>query len=498
MPTPPFVSSFSRVFFQRGGSGAALKPGYHGNWRAGTPSWDQGDLTTIREPDPATYGRFINVGRYRGEPGNPELSIMARYTLDKSVLLAAARDGCDNTLHVHMGECQNPQDFNRGWTKKVVLERAGITSYGTDADLGAMEPGDTSPVNEDVPFTGLDYYEVSRLNMSSIGGAVLTREVTSIYVCDRAQCGACGASTDGCQVVLALEGALSASPGLPPTVLYSTDGGTTWAEVSITTLGANESGSALVCIGENTVVFSADSESLHYANTADLVLGSPTWTEVTTGFVATHGPLAVFSLGANETWIVGEGGYIYFTDDPTLGVEVSDAGSATVEDLNDVHAIDSLNIVAVGDNNAMVSTSNGGASWEAITGPAVGVALNAIWMHTLQEWYVGAANGNLYYTLNAGTTWTQKAFTGDGAGSVRDIVFVTPSVGYMAHSTAAPAGRILRTTDGGYSWYVIPEGTGNIPANDYVAQLALCGDPNIVFGGGLADNAVDGFIVKAA
>lgn len=497
MPAQALINSFTRVWFSEGGTGPSRPRSYYGNWKPGSPSWDQGDLTTVYEPDPDRYGKFVKVARFRGEPGDPEITITARFGRQRSVLLKAARRDCAHTLQLHIGECQNPQDFARGWDKVLMVEEASITSWGTD-DLGALGPDETAPINEEVPFSGTDMYEVTRLNFQEQAATLVTREVTSVYVCDAQQCGACGAPSDGCQVVLALEGGISASPGLPPTVLVTDDGGDTWAERTVSTLAANERGDGIFCVGSNVVVISSDSESLHYTTLASLIAGTQTWTEVLTGFVATKGPVAAWSLGATETWIVGEGGYIYHTDDPTAGVTVSDAGSATTENLNDVHAYDSENIVAVGANNAVVYTENGGDTWTSVTGPAVGIALNTVWMRSPTEWFVGAANGSLYYTVDSGVNWTEKSFNGSGAGQVRDLVFPTPSVGYMAHSTAAPAGRILRTIDGGYSWYVLPEGTGSIPTNDYVGKLAVCVDPNIVFGGGLGGNAVDGFLVKAA
>lgn len=497
MVTAAFTNSFSRVWFQDGGPGPARARTYYGNWKAGSPSWSKGDLTTIREPDPDRYGKFIRTGRFRGEPGDPELPIMARYTLNRSALLKAARGDCPHALHVHMGTCTNPQDFPRGWEKALILEGAEITNYGTD-DLGAMSPDETSPVTEEVTFSGIDLYEVTRLTFAEQTPTLVTREITSVYVCDNEQCAACGAASDGCQVILALEGGVSASPGQAPTVLYTRDGGATWAERTVATMASNEAGSAIVCIGAYTVVISGDSESLHYILTADLVVGAGSWTEVNTGFVATKGPLAVFSLGASETFMVGEGGYVYFTDDPTLGVSVLHSGSATTQDLNDVHAFDSLNIVAVGASNAVIRSANGGDSWSSVTGPSVGVVLSAVWMRSPTEWFVGTAGGRLYYTLDAGVTWTEKTFSGSGSGYLRDLVFTTPSVGYMSHSTSTPAGRVFRTIDGGYSWYLMPEGTGSIPANDYVKSLAVCDDPNVVVGGGLGDNAVDGFLFKAA
>lgn len=497
MLSQAFTNSYSRVWFQDGGPGPSRRSVYHGNWKAGAVSWDRGDLTVIREPDPNSYGKFVRVGRFRSEPGDPELPIMARYSIQRSTLLKAARADCEHALRVAMGQCSDPQDPHRGWEKLLILESAAINSYGTD-DLGALGPDENAPVNEDVPFTGTDLYEVVKLNFAQQAASLVTREIVSVYIADSQQCGACGVSSDGCQIVLALENGLSASPGQAPTILYTRDGGANWSEAPITTLSATENGAAVLGIGAYAVVLSADSESIHYTDLSDLLLGTYSWSEITTGFVATKGPLAAHSFGATDTWIVGEGGYIYHTDDPTTGVTVSDAGSATTQDLNAIHGYDNNNLVAVGASNAVVRTSDGGVTWESITGPAVGVVLNAVWMLGTNEWLVGAANGKLYYTVDGGATWTEKTFPGSGAGQVRAIAFTTPSVGYMAHSTAAPAGRILRTVDGGYSWYVLPEGAGSILANDYVKSLAVCDDPNIVFGGGLGDNAVDGFLVKAA
>ena len=66
----------------------------------------------------------------------------------------------------------------------------------------------------------------------------------------------------------------------------------------------------------------------------------------------------------------------------------------------------------------------------------------------------------------------------------------------MSHTTIAPAGRLLRTYDGGYSWIVLPEATGVIPANDRLNAIATCPiDANIVVGVGLADLTADGIIV---
>jgi len=284
------------------------------------------------------------------------------------------------------------------------------------------------------------------------------------------------------------------SPGLQAELLYTVDGGENWYDTPVSSLAINEDPNALDCVGVNVVVISEDSVSLHWASIADILAGTEVWTEEATGFVAAKGPLAIYSHDPRHTWIVGEAGYIYFTDDLVLGVVVQDAGIATAQDLNAVHAYDSLQVVAVGASNAVVVTRNGGETWAALLGPAPGVDLTTVWMKGPDEWFVGDAGGNLWYTLDGGASWIQKEFYGDGSGTVTDIKFSSDTVGWMSHDDRS--GRIFRTIDGGYSWYVTPEGNTSLPSNDEILALAPCEDVNVIYGAGLADDGLDGIIVK--
>src|ERR1019366_8117947 len=154
------------------------------------------------------------------------------------------------------------------------------------------------------------------------------------------------------------------------------------------------------------------------------------------------------------------------------------AGGATTSNLNAISAADQDNIMAVGDSNAVVVTTDGGVVWANIAGPVVGVQLLACYMQSPNKWWIGAANGSLYYTINGGITWARKAFPGSGSGTITDIKFVTDNVGYLAHSTPTPKGRILRTIDGGFSWYVLPENKGSMPSNNGFLSIAVCADVN--------------------
>lgn len=498
MPSP-VRSPNSRVFTIQNRAGPPNAPTYQGQARALGPSWGFGDRTPIREPDPNRYGAFRIIDAIKAERDLPTISIENRYQYTISEFLRLARIGCPIDLQVHIGQCQDPRDFNGGWDKVLVLEGADFSNWAT-GEMGALEQGEDAVVNETVDFNALDMFEIKQLALSELASTEVIGEVVAVAICDSVTCGVCGIASAGCDKVFAITITQIGSPGLPAELIFSEDGGAVIGETNVSTLGATEDPTGMACVGTHLVVISNDSCSLHYALIAEVLDAIETWAEVATGFVCAAGaPNAIHSRGSRFTWIVGDGGHVYFSADITNGVSVQDAGVATSEDLQAVHAFDDLNVVAVGDNNAVIRTQNGGSTWTSITGPAVGVVLNTVWMRSDEEWFVGAANGRLYYTRDGGTSWTEKAFPGSGAGQVRHIVFATPTVGYLSHDTVAPAGRLLRSIDGGNSWYVLPEGTGTIPANDRLNSIAACGeDVNVVYAGGLADDATDGFLVKGA
>lgn len=495
----PVRSPFSRVFTIEDRAGPRNAPEYQGQARAMGPSWAFGGRTPIREPDPSRYNAFVIIDAIKAERELPTLSLENRYQYTVSELLSLAKRGCPFDVQVHFGKCQDPRDFNGGWDKILVLEAADISNWSTN-ELGALEQGQDVIVNETVDMNGFDLLEIKKLGFAAMAEAQVVQEVVDITICDAISCGVCGIASTGCQRWFSIQLAAGGSPGLPAEIVFSEDGGSTIEETNVTTLPANRNPSALLCVGTQLVVVSNGDCALHYALITDVITPPAAWTRNAAGLVCVAGaPNDIFSAGSAHTWVVGDGGHIYFYSDITAAAMVQTAGAATTQNLNAIHGSDDQNLVAVGNSNAVLRTQNGGETWTLITGPAVGINLNTIWMRSADSWFIGAANGRLWYTRDAGVTWTEKAFPGSGAGVVRDIVFATPTVGYMAHDTATPLGRILRSINGGFDWYVLPEGTGSLPDNDRINAVAACGeDVNIVYGAGLGANAIDGFITKGA
>lgn len=482
-------SDFSRMFVMKGDSGPSIVPQYQGLWKAGALTWNQGDITLIYVPDPNRYGAFIVNSKFQGEPSNPEMAVLARYTFDLSEMLRIIGSTCDNELQIHMGDCQNPQDFNAGWRKVLVLESAKISTYGT-GDLGALQPDQRNPVDEDVSFVGTKAYEIGRLTFARKATADTDTEVMDVFFCAGNICESC--SAEGKWIFAVLRPDTYAAPD----VVFSSDGGLTWSSDNVDSAAPDNFFPAGTCVGDYIVLLNYTESGIEYCDASDLINGVETWTSIVTGFVAGGPPNAVFSASPTYTWIVGDGGYIYLMSRPGDGVTVQDAGSATTEDLNSVHALSITRVISVGDNNAVVYTVNGGATWAARTGPNPGVNLTAQWMRDDDVWMVGDATGRLWYTLNGGVTWYEKTFVGSGTGAISDIVFVTNSVGYMTVNIGG-VGRLYRTIDGGYSWYVLPEGTGTIPTNTGLNAIGVYEDANIVYAAGKYGVA-DGIIISGA
>jgi photosystem II stability/assembly factor-like uncharacterized protein len=168
-----------------------------------------------------------------------------------------------------------------------------------------------------------------------------------------------------------------------------------------------------------------------------------------------------------------------------------ESGSINTGAWNGVHFADALVGVVVGAANKIAKTYDGGTSWSEVTGPSAqaGVAANVVRVLDRNRWWVGYANGKLYYTIDAGVNWTQRTFTGSGVGQVRDIRFRNELQGFMLTNNASPVGVIHMTIDGGYTWEAL-----TTPTNAGLNQLYIA-DEWKIFVAGQAQGGT-GFIAK--
>ena len=175
-------------------------------------------------------------------------------------------------------------------------------------------------------------------------------------------------------------------------------------------------------------------------------------------------------------------------------------GSLTSQNANAIHGQGEV-VVSVHDNNAILLTSNGGDTWSLITGPSVGDNLTAVWVWNENQFYVGNNQGELWYTTDGGTTWTQRLLPGQSSiTAIEDIKFLHGSTqsGALAIQKTLQA-EVLRTLDGGRSWFGEANWITQLStAPERYNKIALCSDvTDHVLAGGLKAGSTDGILAVA-
>lgn len=486
----------NRVWYVEGGVHPTRSPQMLALGKFSTdPSQSIGEDTRITAPDPNNFERDIQVGTVKGQEERATLAVAIRSTVQRDILLGWKNKRCRVDIFALSGRCGNPSDFTEGGEKWVYYPDGRISNHGFE-NYGAFGNDENNPTNSMVDMSSEEYYEFLNMRQEAIGASVTTREIYTVDVYTGNECENC---PDPCDRVLATMAGASATPGTKPSLIFSDDGGETWASQDISTLFSNEDIADGAVIGGDIVYISNIANEMHWTDIELLYDRTNTWNQVTTGFVKNKGARAISSADARHTWIVGDGGYIYFAKNHKVKVEVQDAGVATTQNLLAVHAHDDSNVLTVGNSNAVIYTQNGGVSWQTVTGPAVGVNLGAAWMWDKDTWFVGegaGGNGRLWLTTNTGRTWTEVALPSNYL-RIDKIVFISEAEGYIAARTGGTS-IILRTITAGNEWVTVPQGKRAVPVeNSYLRDITVCSKyENTAFAAGLADNGTAGLILK--
>lgn len=487
-------SSQYRIFVQHAGSSPANPYVYVGCLSLGGLQHDLGAGEAITCPSSEVRGAYDIVDETSPPPSLPTTDFtqkMDRILQDFWWDLRKRR--CAFNMAIVGSNCAAPDDIN-DFQSKILTKGVKMTAFNT----GAFNTADADAA---IDLTGsLQLRDFDRFLPMTFGEKADTStfsEALDGIFADKIQCGDCGDPSDGCQKMYVLTSTIAASPALSSQLVHSKNGGATWATDDITTL-ATLAASALANVGTRIVVVSNADLAHHYKQQSTIDAGtSGSWSRVSSGYVTAKGPNAIWSKSPSETYVAANGGYIYFMANPTAAVTVLTDGSVTVQNLNDIRG-KGRTIVAVGASNAVLLSENGGSTFSLVTGPAVGVALNTVEVVTASIWWVGAANGNAYYTTDKGVTWTEN--TPDSAMTVvNSIRFVDELVGYMSVETSG-APRIYRTSDNGYSWFYDGAYVAGVPtAVTRYNFVAPCpNNYNVVLAGGLKTPGTDGVIISGA
>lgn len=365
------------------------------------------------------------------------------------------------TVHTIISESADPTDPTT-WDSKEVL--SGVRLSNIARDDSEPEEGDELEFTADAAFS--NYARLYPMTFGAEAGTEITKEIVAVAVYPNDW----RADADVKEIYAVQK------VDTNPQLIYTKNGGQTWTKVGLTAMGTNEP-SDIAVVGNYVIIVSSAGEAYYYT-TKDAL---STWTEITGGFVGGSGPTAIWAAGVGEIWMCGLSGYIYKLNIPGQAVQVIEDGDLTAQNFNAIHGIGN-SILAVGGSNAAVLSQNRGTSFAALTGPEVGVALNACRMVGAKALWVGGAK--LSYSLDAGVTWTEVATGIPNLATIQDIVFCPdqPAVGFIVGVDTAPLGVIKRTSDHGASW---ESNSINQPQSNEAITTLDVGGPNYLVSGGL-------------
>lgn len=161
-------------------------------------------------------------------------------------------------------------------------------------------------------------------------------------------------------------------------------------------------------------------------------------------------------LQPNKAWVVGHKGTILHSDD--YGVSWESQYDDTALFFNSVFFLDGLFGWVAGGNNqgesVILNTSNGGDTWQEISGGAYS-PLSVIFFNDNDIGWAVMSDGKAYKTFDGGVTWVLKFPEPNSLIELKDIFFTDSDQGWVVGKTFwVPLSNsvIYHTSDGGENW----------------------------------------------
>ena len=442
------------VWIQPDGPNTA--PQYLGCYEVGDIDEKLGDLTLLWCTDPKAPNTWKPIGSFQGEPGAITTSLKTKMRKSAAYL---ELQKCPFPLYIDHVSCGRMDVFNN-WDRAFIFEQTWLTGRKTSG-IGAADPKSQAP--SELAFDVSAELLLRAFELTATRDAIAeTEDLTDITSCNSEGCGDdCGAAAEAGDALFIGSKVLAGSAVNTADMWYSVDGGVAWTNGSTDPFIAGEVIASIDCVqkDKSTTRVIAVRGTTDAGNPAEIRYsddGGLTWTTVNLGTVLALyclGPKSLYILDYYHIWVVTSAGHIFFSRDGAASFTEQGAGM-TAQNLWAVVFYDTLHGYAVGANNTILKTADGGVTWVAVTGPVAKAAIIISSLDVLSYYkvWIAYADGSLYYTVNGGTTWTARAYGAVG-GVCPYVEFYDEYVGFLINNlSAVTQGSIFYTINGGYDW----------------------------------------------
>jgi len=408
-------------------------------------------------------GEFVERNKTAAPPEDIEFTINSSLTDTANWLDTVIGEGvCNFPMYVTF-HCPRPGMF-ANWNLVYQITGATFESY-TIAGFGDI--GGDDPINKNyvlkVPAT--NFTEFRQFNLFNVPNSVYAYDLLAIDFCSYdSTCGAnCNDDELGCSTAV-IAGANNTSDGTYALTLDSLCSAAEFVDDGSTAIfGANTTTQVManICtqsVGTNRQIYVQDYNDAT-VGTLDIAYADDEENYVTVAVSAGNdsatGPNVIKEDKLGNIFLVSDLGYIFKSDDGGVSWTTQDAGAASGAAA--LHAINFRNDqfgLAGGAGGVLVSSSNGGESWSAVTQTDITTKVVSI-EYSDSAWVIATEDGKLYTSrFNDGlAVFNEVQIPGTTGNTTKDMkadgCFV--AVAYDKSSGTNP-GRYVYSVNGGTSW----------------------------------------------
>lgn len=497
-----------RAFSQRGGPGPQYPMRYAGagetymSFEDDTNPPGRGSIDPIFTPGVNKRGKYDRIGSSVSAPDIPSATISF---LEKhgGIPWVDFDLSCYNNFYESVGKCKDPTDFVNGWSDFVKVYSYGEAPGRSESNQTTSEDSDDASMIE-IEWVFAAIYKIGALLFGEEAAPEVEREVVDGAYASSSECGNCGVSDDGTQrQYWVTKSSGAGSPGTPAEVIYTVNGGASWASQNITGLGGTVDPTGFDVVGSYAVVLDTAGNGYWFSEINALTGVPGSWVNVTAGFVANKQPTDILVVSPSEVYFSANGGYVYKSTDIPSGVTVVEAANANTTNYQRISGYEDT-IVVVGDSGKVVKSLNRGATWANVTLSPTSATVRAIGVIDEYRYWIGTSGGKVYYTVNGGETFTEVTLPGGTHTVVDDIYVVTDEVIHISTRVSSTA-RLVTTWNGGEKWATSQTATQriqNFPTATRFNRIAAPRDvdpttmANYITLGGLSGGGTDGALFQ--